>query len=281
MLKTNGKISKTALGTVAAVAVSVGIATLVGNSVAGAYEPEVAPEFAAESRVFQGEMTLDIVTPTVEPAAVLEPINYHAPNADEIVRMHAISEAVLADRETGSRQISAYGLDLIKFFEGYSSTGYLLGDGVCTIGWGSTVPEGSIDCEAWEIDEYEASDRLLEHIEKFEKSVDSYFTRDLNQHQFDALVAFSYNVGEAYKKYDWSHTPDDAYFGKTMMLYVNPAPFREGLTIRRTAEVELFNASVDEQPIPQMIEKLALDRLERDRALAAEGFVNTNPTVKF
>ena len=243
----------------ATVAVSVGTTLISGGNAVGV---EAAPSYDVAASIHGDAVDL----------ADLESVDLAL---DQDLRTsHEISvDAVLHRPETSARQISAEGLDLIKFFEGYSATGYLLGDGMCTIGWGHTVPEAELsgaDCEAWTITEAEATDYLLGHLEFFEASVDNYFTRELTQHQFDALVSFSYNVGEAYMKYGWSSAPDDEYFSRTMMLYVKPAQFTEGLTIRRTAEVELFNAPEDENPIPAMIEKLAAERLEREQRLAAE-----------
>jgi GH24 family phage-related lysozyme (muramidase) len=254
-----------------ALAVTLGLSLATGNAAAGA---DLLDDFAdaTVAAIFEPEATeQDAEASDIETELIAE--------ADEALDLdlrssHEISvDAVLHRPETGARQISAEGLDLIKFFEGYSATGYLLGDGRCTIGWGHTVLEEErpgTECEEWEISGAEATEYLLGHLEYFEASVDNYFTRDLNQHQFDALVSFSYNVGEAYMKYNWSTAPTNAYFSKTMMLYVKPAQFTEGLTIRRTAEVELFNAPEEENPIPAMIEKLAADRLERELRLAAE-----------
>jgi GH24 family phage-related lysozyme (muramidase) len=266
--KSNAKTAKVALGAVAAVALTVSVAA-VGNSAAGAQIPAAA-EYTFEVQA-PDEIVLEAAAQIGEEEAIFASLETDEVLEAEISTSHDISvHAVIHRPDTGARQISAYGLDLIKFFEGYSATGYLLGDGVCTIGWGHTVPENSLNCEEWEITEEQATEYLLEHLVKFEAAVDSYFTRDLTQHQFDALVSFSYNVGEAYRKYDWPTSPDDEYFARTMMLYVKPAQFTEGLTIRRTAEVELFNAPEDEQPIPQIIEVLAAQRLEREQRLAAE-----------
>ena len=263
--------TKVALAAIAAVAISIGATVISSNDAAGA---EVPLEIEAVDTVPAAELEtgLEAVEPEAVDSVLADAVD--AILVEDTRTSHEISvDAVLHRPETAARQISAEGLDLIKFFEGYSATGYLLGDGRCTIGWGHTVLEEErpgAECEEWEITEAEATEYLLGHLEYFEASVDNYFTRDLNQHQFDALVSFSYNVGEAYLKYNWSTAPTDAYFSKTMMLYVKPAQFTEGLTIRRTAEVELFNAPEDENPIPAMIEVLAAQRLEREQRLAAE-----------
>jgi len=269
------KNSKLAVGLAVAVVIAAGATMMSSNDAAGADVP-VSGEavMAAVPTALELDAAVDLDAGLDLEGAVSLDAALEASLEEEVLTSHEISvDAVLHRPETGARQISAEGLDLIKFFEGYSATGYLLGDGRCTIGWGHTVPEADLpgnDCLEWEISEAEATEYLLQHLEYFEASVDNYFTRDLTQHQFDALVSFSYNVGEAYIKYNWSTAPTDAYFSKTMMLYVKPAQFTEGLTIRRTAEVELFNAPEDENPIPDMIERLAAQRLERELRLAAE-----------
>lgn len=264
------------LSIIAAAGLSTGVTMIVANAAAGAQESLALDEVAAVSAAIEPETILDSeLAASLDTAALDAAVLDAAASVEEDLRSsHEISvDAVLHRPATDARQISADGLDLIKFFEGYSETGYLLGDGRCTIGWGHTVLEEErpgAECEEWTITEAEATDYLLEHLEFFEASVDNYFTRELTQHQFDALVSFSYNVGEAYLKYNWSTAPSDEYFSKTMMLYVKPAQFTEGLTIRRTAEVELFNSPEDENPIPAMIEVLAAQRLEREQRLAAE-----------
>ena len=143
--------------------------------------------------------------------------------------------------------LSANGIELIKTFEGFSNTGYLLGDGMCTIGWGHTVPAHEMpDCEEWEITAEEAHEFIADHVTYFEDAVNSFFTRDFNQNQFDALVSFAYNVGEPWYKWDWPTDPDDQFFEDVLPLYVYPAQFTEGLAKRRAAEVELFNTPVGE-----------------------------------
>ncbi|MCL1801186.1 MAG: lysozyme [Promicromonosporaceae bacterium] len=141
--------------------------------------------------------------------------------------------------------LSANGIELIKQFEGFSHTGYLLGDGKCTIGWGHTVPVAERpDCLDWEITVEEAHEFIADHVTYFEEAVNSFFTRDFNQNQFDALVSFAYNVGEPWFKWDWPTDPDDQFFEDVLPLYVYPAQFTEGLAKRRAAEVELFNTPV-------------------------------------
>lgn len=90
-----------------------------------------------------------------------------------------------------SRRISDDGVRLIKEFEGLYLKAYRCPAGVLTIGWGST--EGVR--EGMEITREEAERMLLGELSRFEDAVNRLVTVPLTQHQFDALVSFSYNVG--------------------------------------------------------------------------------------
>lgn len=95
-------------------------------------------------------------------------------------------------------KISATGLDMIKGFEGYhrelpdgSCVPYRCPAGVLTIGYGCT--EGVQEGMRWTKADAEA--RLLGELAKHEAAVMRLTTVEINQHQFDALVSFSYNLG--------------------------------------------------------------------------------------
>jgi len=144
------------------------------------------------------------------------------------------------------RTVSNVGITLLKQLEGLSLTGYLLGDGMCTIGYGHAVPLSQIsaaDCRAWSITEEQATEMLIEDIQYYADAVGEHFTRPLTQNQFDALSLFIYNVGPGIlSRYNWSSEPADESITGAMMLYTFPAQFRAGLTARRNMEIALFNA---------------------------------------
>ena len=83
------------------------------------------------------------------------------------------------------------GVELIKHFEGCHLKAYLCPANVWTIGYGHTrgvLPDDEID--------QEAAERLLkEDLEEFEGYVRELVEYDLTQNQFDALVAWTYNLG--------------------------------------------------------------------------------------
>lgn len=136
---------------------------------------------------------------------------------------------------------SGQGVALIKKFEGCELKAYQCSANVWTIGYGHTrgVKEGD------EISADKAEYILLEDLIEFEKYVDQLVTVSLNQDQFDALVAWTFNLGPTNLK------------ESTMLLRLNEAQYDdvpaqmarwnrsggevlEGLKRRRKAEGLLF-----------------------------------------
>ncbi len=96
-------------------------------------------------------------------------------------------------------KLSDNGIRLIKRFEGYhrklpdgGCIAYRCPAGVWTIGYGTTagVKPGLIWTEA------QAEAALRDDVVRFESAVLRLVRVPLNQNQFDALVSFTYNVGE-------------------------------------------------------------------------------------
>lgn len=90
-------------------------------------------------------------------------------------------------------KISQAGKDLIISFEGIRLEAYKCPAGVWTIGVGSTVPAvhaGEV------ITKQQALARFDKDLTKFENAVDRLVKVPLTQNQFDALVSFTFNVGE-------------------------------------------------------------------------------------
>lgn len=86
---------------------------------------------------------------------------------------------------------SQRGVDLIKTFEGLKLTAYLCPANVWTIGYGTTrgVQKGMTITAA------EAERLLRADLAVFEAGVSKAVKVPLEQHEFDALVSFAYNVG--------------------------------------------------------------------------------------
>lgn len=138
-------------------------------------------------------------------------------------------------------QISQKGIDLIKQFEGCKLKAYLCPAGVWTIGFGST--SGVI--EGMQITEKEAEEMLKKDLRYFERWVSKLIEVELTQNQFDALVSFTYNLGEGALK------------GSTLRKKLNMGLYNEvpaqmlrwnraggkvlnGLVRRREAEAKMF-----------------------------------------
>lgn len=89
-------------------------------------------------------------------------------------------------------KISEQGLELLIAREGKRNKAYLDSVGVWTIGVGHTGPEVHAGL-VWSDAEVEAA--LRADLDRFEDAVNDNTTVGLEQHQFDALVSFAFNVG--------------------------------------------------------------------------------------
>jgi len=83
------------------------------------------------------------------------------------------------------------GLSLIKKFEGCRLESYLCSANVLTIGYGHTA--GVKDGDT--ITKKEAEDLLAEDIEEFEDYVNNLVEVELKPYEFDALIAWTFNLG--------------------------------------------------------------------------------------
>ncbi len=143
-----------------------------------------------------------------------------------------------------SMKISQEGLSLIKKFEGCRLESYKCAAGVPTIGYGSTK---GIEMEMT-ISKDRAEELLLEDVEVFEAEVSKAVEVPLHQHQFDALVSWTFNLGGANLN------------ASTMLKVLNQGAYEdvpyqmkrwnkaggkvlEGLTRRRLAEALLFEGN--------------------------------------
>jgi len=90
------------------------------------------------------------------------------------------------------RHITQDGIDLIKRFEGFSSTVYICPAGYPTIGYGHLVR----DHEKFEAISQEDAEALLRiDVESAERAVLRLIKVPLTDGQFDALVSFTFNLG--------------------------------------------------------------------------------------
>ncbi|HHA1955696.1 lysozyme [Enterobacter ludwigii] len=93
-------------------------------------------------------------------------------------------------------QTSEKGIALIKEFEGCKLTAYQDSVGVWTIGYGWTQPVDGKPIRAGMTIKQETAERLLKTgLVSYESDVSRLVKVGLTQEQFDALVAFTYNLG--------------------------------------------------------------------------------------
>jgi lysozyme len=91
-----------------------------------------------------------------------------------------------------AKRLNQAGIDLIKRFEGFSSTVYRDVAGYPTIGYGHLVLPG----ESWgSITEKEGEELLRADVKQFEKAVNENVSVPISQNMFNSLVSFAYNVG--------------------------------------------------------------------------------------
>lgn len=174
------------------------------------------------------------------------------------------------------RKIAKPGLDLIKSFEGLYLTAYLDIVGIPTIGYGCTNGITKDDVKNKRtITEQQATDMMMHELESFERGVEKCVLVPINQNQFDALIAFSYNVGlGALQKSTLLKllNAGDVSGAAEQFLRWNKAGGVEvkGLTRRRQAERSLFlksdapaTGSLPDGPTEEEINKKLAD-IEKD-----------------
>lgn len=139
---------------------------------------------------------------------------------------------------------SKQGVDMIRIFEGFRSKAYkaVSTEKYYTIGYGhygSDVKRGQIITDA------EGEQLLVNDLKKFEAKVNEYSSRyNFNQHEFDALVSFAYNIGSIDQLTD-NGKRSRADIRKHWVEYnKSGGKVIKGLTTRRTKELELFNTPV-------------------------------------
>ena len=138
-------------------------------------------------------------------------------------------------------QLSKTGIELLKHFEGCELKAYQDSVGVWTIGYGHT--KGIY--EGLEITQSEAEKMLQDELPEYEGYITDKVVPMLQQHEFDALVCWVYNLGPTNLS------------SSTMLKKLNAGEFKEvpfqmkrwdkaggqpllGLTRRRNAEALLF-----------------------------------------
>jgi lysozyme len=83
-------------------------------------------------------------------------------------------------------------IDLIKQFESFQAAPYLCPAGVPTIGYGHTA---GVTMASRPITESKAVELLSADLVRYERAVSEAVTIPLAQHEFDALVSLTFNIG--------------------------------------------------------------------------------------
>lgn len=174
------------------------------------------------------------------------------------------------------RRVSKVGIDLIKSFEGLFLKPYLDPIKIPTIGYGTIeYPDSKrVTMQDPEITEEKALELLEHEVNKKAASIESAVKVSINDNEFAALAAFSYNVGTG------------ALQSSTLLKLLNAGADRvavadqflrwdkaggqqlPGLTRRRQAERSLFlqpadSAQLPDGPSEEDINK-KLDDIEKD-----------------
>ena len=141
-------------------------------------------------------------------------------------------------------KISQEGIDLIKHFEGCELESYRCSANVLTIGYGTTknVVAGM------KISRHQAEELLIKDLEEFEEYVEDLIDVPLEQNQFDALVAWTYNLGPTNLKTSTLRNVLNKGAYDDVAEQINRwnkanGKVLKGLVRRRNAEAELFNGN--------------------------------------
>lgn len=145
-------------------------------------------------------------------------------------------------------EIDEAGIKLIASFEGLKLKPYLCPANVPTIGYGTTrYPNGfKVSLNDKPITEAQAKEYLLHDLERFEAAVDAMCIDTLTQNQFNALVSFTYNLGEQSLRSSTllkkvNANINDPSIKNEFMKWVNAGGKKlEGLVRRRAAEAEMY-----------------------------------------
>lgn len=95
------------------------------------------------------------------------------------------------------RHITHNGLALIKHFEGFRPEIYYCPAGLPTIGYGHVLRETVLSLYKEHISESTAEQLLRSDVQDAERAVLRLIDVSLSDEQFDALVSFTFNLGEA------------------------------------------------------------------------------------
>jgi GH24 family phage-related lysozyme (muramidase) len=175
----------------------------------------------------------------------------------------SLPRAMQAPERVMSYQVSQQAIEFIKSFEAFRTNLYNDPAGHCSIGYGHLVHRGNCDGRASEseftggVTESRATEMLRTHLTGVEAVVNEAVEVHLNQHQFDALVSFAYNVGTGRR--GTASQEGSGFLGSALLRRLNSGDYDAvpselarwnraggrvlpGLTRRRTAEGRMFSS---------------------------------------
>lgn len=181
-----------------------------------------------------------------------------------------------------ARRVNADGLKLITSFEGFEPKWYRDPVGIWTIGFGHTDAAGApkhATSNGLVLSAEAATEILANDLGQYAEAVERAVKVPLNDNQFAALVSFTYNVGAgALAKSTLVKKLNTGNYGavRSELAKWNKAGGKvmKGLTRRRTAEADLFEAKeatpapVQPSPAPKPAEPV-----KRDPEPRAGGFL--------
>ena len=143
-------------------------------------------------------------------------------------------------------KLSENGYDVIKSFEGIKNKAYKDSVGIWTVGIGFITVDGVKVNENTTLTNDQIEEQFFKQIVKYENAVNNNVKSVLNQNQFDALVSFTFNLGEGSLKSSTllkkvNVNPNDTSICAEFLIW-NKAGGRviDGLTKRRQAEAKLY-----------------------------------------
>ncbi len=147
------------------------------------------------------------------------------------------------------KHITKVGIDMIKIFEGFRALPYQDAAGIPTIGYGHVILPG----ESWtHITEEEGEKELRKDVLIAENAVNRLITVPLEDYQFDALVSFTFNVGErnlarsTLLKMVHAERHQDAVKEFDKWVYAGGKKLK-GLIRRRAAEAEMYAGTKEQK----------------------------------
>ena len=185
-------------------------------------------------------------------------------------------------------------IEVIKSFEGFAKYPYE-DNGQYSVGYGTRCPEEDLERYTNEgITEEEATALLQEFISSFENYVNNFaskYSLELTQHQFDALLSFTYNVGNGWM------SDTGAVFTQAVINQATGNEFLFAMTMwcmsggkisshhidRRQCEANMYLNGVYSNTPPASYSHVLFDHQEsfydgEVRTIRIQGYDSNNPT---